>query len=179
MGKLCVELRTLIVDLDRHSQLWDVCSRNGIFLTGIGVSDDHSGQDWLGQDSNFVTWAHAPTRELADLLAGLSAGRVYFGDPARFSGVIDLLVDGAAPMGSVTVSTAATRTVRAILTGLPADSVVRIVQGTVDLPIDTTAPRFVRVEVRDRTGTVLALSNPVWLLRDTPEAGIPAARGVR
>jgi hypothetical protein len=94
-----------------------------------------------------------------------------------------------------------------ILTGLPADSVVRIVQGTVDLagpskpepgttftemssaawstkgfvdlPIDTTAPRFVRVEVRDRTGTVLALSNPVWLLRDTPEGGISAARRVR
>lgn len=110
-------------------------------------------------------------------------------------------------MGSVTVSTAATRTVRAILTGLPADSVVRIVQGTVDLagpskpepgttytempsaewstkgfvdlPIDTSAPRFVRVEVRDRTGTVLALSNPVWLLRDTSEGGIPAARRVR
>lgn len=195
------------VDLDRHSQLWDVCSRNGIFLTGTGVSDDHSGQDWLGQELNFVTWAHAPSRELADLLSSLSAGRVYFGDPARFSGVIDLLVDGAAPMGSITVSTAATRTVRAILTGLPADSVVRIVQGTidlagpsnpepgttytetssaawstrgfVDLPIDTIAPRFVRVEVRDHTGTVLALSNPVWLLRDTPEGGIPAARRVR
>ncbi|MFC0553379.1 twin-arginine translocation signal domain-containing protein [Planotetraspora thailandica] len=194
------------VDLDRHSQLWDVCSRNGMFLTGTGVSDDHSGQDWLGQKSNFVTWAHAPSRELADLLGSLSAGRVYFGDPARFSGVIDLQVDGAAPMGSVTVSTAATRTVRAILTGLPADSVVRIVQGTVDLagpskpepgttftempsaawavqgfvdlPINTTAPRFVRVEVRDRAGTVLALSNPVWLLRDTPEGGIPAARRV-
>ncbi|SDK36862.1 Tat (twin-arginine translocation) pathway signal sequence [Nonomuraea maritima] len=191
------------VDLDRHAQVWDVCSRNAIFLTGTGVSDDHSGQNWLGQDSNFVTWAHAPSRELPDLLAALASGRVFFGDPARFSGVVDLQVDGSAPMGSVTTSTAATRNVRAILTGLPADGVVRVVQGTVDLagpdkpepgttftempasqwapgyvdlPIDTWSPRFVRIEVRDRTGQVLALSNPVWLLRDTPAEGIPAPR---
>jgi hypothetical protein len=194
------------VDLDRHSQLWDVCSRNAIFLTGTGVSDDHSGQDWLGQESNFVTWAHARSRDLGDLLPSLAAGRVYFGDPARFSGVVDLLVDGAAPMGSVTTSTAATRTVRAILTGLPADGVVRVVRGTVDLAgaarpepgttftdmpasawapgfvdltVDTSSPRFVRIEVRDKTGRVLALSNPVWLLRDTPAGGIPAPRSVR
>ncbi|TDD42763.1 hypothetical protein E1286_30035 [Nonomuraea terrae] len=188
------------VDVDRHSQLWDVCS---LFLTGTGVSDDHSGQDWLGQESNFVTWAHSPSRELADLLAALASGRVFFGDPARFSGVIDLQVDGGAPMGSVTTSAAATRAVRAILTGLPAGGVVRIVQGTVDLagpakpepgttftempayawsrgyvdlPVDTRSPRFVRLEVRDRTGRVIALSNPVWLLRDVPAGGIPAAR---
>ena len=62
------------VDLDRHSQLWDVCSRNAMFLTGTGVSDDHSGQDWLGQESNFVTWAHARSRDLGDLLPSLAAG---------------------------------------------------------------------------------------------------------
>ncbi|WP_371783640.1 hypothetical protein [Streptosporangium subroseum] len=191
------------VDLDRHSQLWDVCSRNALFLTGTGVSDDHSGQDWLGQESNFVTWAHARSRDLGDLLTSLAAGRVYFGDPARFSGVVDLLVDGSAPMGSVTTSRAATRTVRAILTKPPVGGVVRIVRGTVDLageaqpepgttftdmptsawhrgfvdlPVDTGSPRFVRIEVRDGTGKVIALSNPVWLLRDTPAGGIPAPR---
>jgi hypothetical protein len=37
----------------------------------------------------------------------------------------------------------------------------------------------VRVEVRAADGTAIALSNPVWLLRDTPEGGIPRHRSVR
>ncbi|MDQ1734801.1 MAG: hypothetical protein QOH56_1052 [Pseudonocardiales bacterium] len=194
------------VDLDRHAQVWDVCSRNGLFLTGTGVSDDHSGQDWSGQQSNFVTWAHAESRELKHLLPALSAGNVFFGNPALFTGTIGLLVDGAAPMGSVTVSNALTRNVRVLLNRLPADSSVWVVRGTVDgagpsapepgttssqipssdwsrgyvdIKIDTSTPRFVRVEVRSGTGDVLALSNPVWLLRDDPDGGIPKNRRVR
>jgi hypothetical protein len=194
------------VNLDHHSQLWDTCSRNAIFLTGTGVTDDHSGQNWLGQKSNFWTWAHAPGKELTDLLPALASGKVFFGDPAQFTGTIDLLVDGFAPMGSATVSSASTRTVRAILTDPPDRSVVRIVTGTVDmagvaqpepgttftemsagawattgfvdLPVDTTAPRFVRFEVRSAAGLPIALSNPVWMLRDQPAGGIPATRSV-
>jgi hypothetical protein len=194
------------VDLDRHAQVWDVCSRNGVFLTGTGVSDDHSGQDWFGQESNFVTWAHSESRDLKDLLPALSSGNVFFGNPAVFEGTIGLLVDGAAPMGSVTVSRAATRNVRVLLSRVPAGSTVWLVQGTVDnagpsvpqpgttstqlsssawsrgytdVKIDTRAPRFVRVEVRTAAGDVIALSNPVWLLRDDPEGGIPKSRQVR
>lgn len=191
------------VDLDRHSQLWDVCSRNALFLTGTGLSDDYSGQDWLGQESNFVTYAHARSRELHHLLPTLSAGDVFFADPALFAGTIELIVDGAAPMGSVTISRERTRNVRVACTGLPAGSVVRVVRGTVnlagpgvpepgtsaselpasdwrrgyvDLGIDTSAPRFVRVEVRTAAGQVIALSNPVWLLRDDPTGDIPDSR---
>jgi hypothetical protein len=194
------------VDLNHHAQVWDVCSRNGLFLTGTGVSDDHSGTDWLGQDSNFVTWAYAGSRDMDDLLPALSAGNVFFGNPALFAGTLSLLVDGAAPMGSVTVSGALTRNIRVLASRLPADSVVWVVQGTVDgagpsnpepgttyrqtpssefsrgyldLTIDTSAPRFVRVEVRTPAGEVIALSNPVWLLRDDPAGGIPAGRQVR
>ncbi|GGJ56239.1 hypothetical protein GCM10010121_078530 [Streptomyces brasiliensis] len=54
-------------------------------------------------------WAYAGSRELSDLLPALSAGNVYFGNPALFAGTLGLLVDGAAPMGSVTVSNALTR----------------------------------------------------------------------
>lgn len=194
------------VDLNHHAQVWDVCSRNGLFLTGTGVSDDHSGMDWLGQESNFITWAHAASRDMDDLLPALSAGNVFFGNPVLFAGTIDLLVDGAAPMGSITVSRAMTRNVRVLANRLPADSVLRVVQGTVDgagpsapepgttyrqipsselsrgyldLTIDTSAPRFVRVEVCTAAGEVIALSNPVWLLRDDPAGGIPSSRMVR
>lgn len=189
------------VDLNHHAQVWDVCSRNGLFLTGTGVSDDHSGLDWLGQESNFVTWAYADSRDLEDLLPALSSGNVFFGNPARFCGTLGLVVDGAAPMGSVTVSSARTRDVRILANGLPVDSAVWMVQGTVDgagpsvpepgttyhpipaaefsegyydVKINTDAPRFIRVEVRTAAGEIIALSNPVWLLRDDP--GIPAGR---
>lgn len=102
------------VHLNHLAQVWDVCSRNGLFLTGTGVSDDHSGTDWLGQESNFITWAYAGGREMDDLLPALSAGNVFFGNPAVFAKTIGLLVDGATPMGSVTVSSALTRNVRVL-----------------------------------------------------------------
>lgn len=194
------------VDLDHHAQVWDVCSRNGLFLTGTGVSDDHSGQDWFGQQANFVTWAHSTSRELDHLLPALSSGNVFFGNPAMFAGTLGLLVDGEAPMGSITVSHARSRDVRIQAGQLPPTSTVRVVRGTVDmagptvpepgttfqdipatefkrgyvdLKVDTGAPRFVRVEVRAAGGTPIALSNPVWLLRDTPAGGIPGHRHVR
>jgi hypothetical protein len=112
-------------------------------------------------------------------------------------------VDGFAPMGSVSVSTALRRTVRIIATGLPAGGTVEIVRGLVDtagsgqpdprnyvttLPVSefaggyvdrdvhTDESRYLRVVVKDATGLVVALSNPVWLLRSVPATGIPPAR---
>ena len=35
------------MDLAHHVGLWDILSRNAIFLTGNGVTDDHSGTNWL------------------------------------------------------------------------------------------------------------------------------------
>ena len=48
--------------------------------------------------------------------------------------------------------------------------------GEVSLNVDTTTSRFVRTEVRNSAGTTVAVSNPVWLLRQQPPNGIPAAR---
>jgi hypothetical protein len=55
-------------------------------------------------------------------------------------------------------------------------------RGYIDLSIDTSAPRFVRVEIRTAAGQVIALSNPVWLLRGDPTGSVPDSRrpaGVR
>jgi hypothetical protein len=49
--------------------------------------------------------------------------------------------------------------------------------GSADLSLDTSRSSFVRMEVRDASGATVALSNPVWLLRDQPPGGIPEARG--
>jgi hypothetical protein len=50
------------VDLNHHVGLWDVCSRNALFLTGNGVSDDHAGTNWLNPPS-VTTWttSYGPT----------------------------------------------------------------------------------------------------------------------
>ena len=106
-------------------------------------------------------------------------------------------------MGSVSVTTQASRDLTILATDLPYGSTVDVVRGVVDyagasspdpvttkttLPlsafaggstqvsIDTTTSVFVRVVVRSSTGKVIAGSNPVWLLRSDPPGGIPFAR---
>jgi hypothetical protein len=165
------------------------------------VNDNHGGS-WSGQN-DFLTWAWSPDRAQEHLVAALAAGRCYFGDPAKFHGQLDLLVDGVCPMGSVSVSDLATRQLDVVAPGLPAGGTLRIVQGPVDLAgpgvpepgttttsmptsdvidgsvsfqLDTSASTFARVEVADSTGTIVAGSNPVWMLRAEPPTGIPDAR---
>ncbi|HYN75518.1 MAG TPA: PKD domain-containing protein [Candidatus Limnocylindria bacterium] len=193
------------VQIGGYLSLWDALSRNGIFITGNGVSDDHSGQNWLTQSANFVTWAWAESTDRGALTQALAAGRVYWGNPAAFRGQIDLLVDGYVPMGAVSVESMASRTLRVIATGLPSGSTVDVVTGPVDyagsafpdpvtstktIPasafgagfadtvVDTTSDTFVRAVVRSSSGSIVAGSNPVWLLRTPPAAGIPLARRV-
>jgi hypothetical protein len=133
----------------------------------------------------------------------VGSGRCFTADPERFRGQLDLLVDDVCSMGSVSVSDLPSRQLRVAATGLPSGGTVRIVQGPVDLagsgvpdprtkvtayptsafgtggatfPIDTTASMFVRVEVSDSAGTVIASTNPVWMLRSIPPFGIPEPR---
>ncbi len=192
------------VGLGGHVALWDVMSRNAIFLTGNGSNDDHYGQDWLGIVNNFYSSVWAASTAEADLLAALAAGRSWCAPLAGFRGSLDLLVDGSVPMGSVSVSSVNSRQLALSATGVPAGGAVQVVQGTVDyagtndvragtsvvasfaaatlsggqasLTLDTSAARFVRTQVVDATGAVVALSNPVWLLRSAPPKGIPAPR---
>ena len=194
------------VDLAHHLGLWDVLSRNALFLTGNGVSDDHLGVDWLNPP-NVTTWttsAWAPSRTEGDLLAALRAGQAWCGSMAGFQGALDLSVGGGCPMGSVSVSSLPRRDLRLTATSVPTGGSVQAIQGIVDyagaaapvpgtkviatvpardlvagslsLAVDTAQSSFVRTQVLNSAGTVVALSNPVWLLRDSPRGGIPAAR---
>jgi hypothetical protein len=192
------------VTLDRHLSVWDVCSRNGLFLTGNGVNDSHEGA-WSGSGYTFVTSAWAEDAEESSLVGALAAGRCMFHDQDRFRGTLDLTVDGTAPMGSVSVASLSSRRLTIAAAQLPAGGSVAVVQGPVDRPgptvtspgttrttipagsfdggavsmdVDTSADRFVRTEILDSTGLLVAGSNPVWLLRTTPASGIPPSRGV-
>jgi hypothetical protein len=192
------------VDLAHHVALWDVLSRNAVFLTGNGTSDDHAGVNWLGIANNWFTSAWSASTAEADLLAALAGGRAWCASLSGYRGSLDLLVDGSAPMGSVTVAKVASRKLVASATQIPAGGSLQILQGTVDYAgtaalaantkviasypaaqlaggsvtrsIDTSASRFVRSRVLDAAGTVIGVSNPVWLLRAAPPGGIPPRR---
>jgi hypothetical protein len=193
------------VDLNHHVALWDVLSRNGAFLTGLGSNDDHWGQNWYGPLNNWFTSVWAKSTSIPDLLTALGSGRAWAASLSGYRGSMDLLVDGSAPMGSVSVSSVTARRLTAYATDLPSNGSLQLVQGEVDYAgradltakrrmighftasdlaggavtqqIDTSKASFVRSHVLDARGKVVALSNPVWLLRSAPPGGVPSRRG--
>jgi hypothetical protein len=192
------------VDLAHHVALWDIMSRNALFLTGNGTNDDHFGKNWFVSRNNWFTSVWADSTGVADLLAPLAAGRAWCASLSGYRGSLDLLVDGSVPMGSVSVSRVSSRRLVASATAIPAGGTLQILQGAVDYagaaalsdnttvigsypaaqltsgsvaqPIDTGTDSFVRTQVLDSAGTLVGLSNPVWLLRTAPPGGIPAPR---
>jgi hypothetical protein len=192
------------VDVNHHIGLWDVLSRNAMFLTGNGVSDDHAGTDWNGIRNNWVTSVWASSTAMPDLLSALAAGRSWCGSLSKFRGSLDLLVDGSVPMGAVSVSSVTSRQLAATTTGMPSGAVLQVLQGAVDYAgqnaltddvkligsytatqlaggtitqaVSTAQDSFLRTQVISSTGAIIATSNPVWLLRKAPPNGIPAAR---
>jgi len=193
------------VDLGHHVGLWDVLSRNAIFLTGNGTTDDHVGTNWLRSGNNWFTSVWAASSAEADLLNALAAGRGWCGSLPWFRGNPGLLIDGACPMGSVSISTLPSRQTadrnrtsgQQRRPGAPGHrglrgnrlthpdtlviatySTVDLAGGSVSMAVDNSVSSFVRTQVVDSTGVVIALSNPAWLLRVAPPGGIPIPRSV-
>ncbi len=191
------------VDMAAHLDLWDTFSRHGVFLTGNGTSDDHVGKSWSTLTNGFLTGLWAPSRQDADVLQALQAGRAYAAHAGGWpGGQVDLLVDDKVPMGGTSIAQKATRSLSVFIDRLPANGSAEVLTGPVDtgsavdpgttvlrrltaatlpggtatFPVDTAVSRFLRVQVRDGTGRLVGTSNPVWLLREEPPDGIPAAR---
>jgi len=123
------------VNLDHHLRLWDVMSRNAVFLTGNGTNDDHWGKDWRGAINNWATSVWAPSTSLAGLLAALAAGRAWCWSLSEFAGPgasLDLVADGCCPMGSVSLSALTARKLTVTATGIPAGGSLVVLQGAVD-----------------------------------------------
>jgi hypothetical protein len=119
---------------------------------------------------------------------------------------LNLAVDGECPMGSVSLSSLTSRQLSVTAVGVPPGGQVQVLQGAVDyagtngltsnaqsvatysdtelaagggqvtLSVDTSSESYARTVVMDATGTVVAASNPVWMLSSTPSNGIPAPR---
>ncbi|NEE04402.1 hypothetical protein G1H10_29955 [Phytoactinopolyspora halotolerans] len=184
--------------------VFDIAARNAVFFTGVGVTDDHEGTDWLHQKNNWLTYVWAPSTGVADLTGALRAGRAWFCDPARWRGELDVLAWGKPAMGGVAVCDDASVPMEVTATDLPAGYHLDIIVGTVDyagladlspshaavsVPAVSGASRnpldvavgdgaYVRPQIRDASGALVAVGNPVWLLRTVPPRGIPDDRRI-
>ncbi|MGI8683277.1 MAG: hypothetical protein ACR2JO_14365 [Mycobacteriales bacterium] len=194
------------VTVQHHIDVWDALSRNNVFVTGNGVSDDHSGQNWASQVNRYYTTPWAATLDEPSLLSALASGRTYVGYLGGFAGALDCYLD-AVPMGKVDVSALTGRTYRVDLTGLPTGAIAQVLRGVVDnagtadatpntsvvatlsasdvaggsalVAVDTSEPSFFRTQVVDgSTGAILAFGQPIWSLPQAPPTGIPAPRQV-
>lgn len=130
-------------DLQDHQTVWDACSRAGIFLTGLGTNDNHTGADWDKPENNFVTWVWAKEPTPAEVLASLGSGHAFFGDPSLFAGTLDLRTAAGARMGHVVAAEDHGPTLSVLASGLPDGAsveVIRLAMANADDP-DTTVPR--------------------------------------
>ena len=170
--------------LEGYLALWDGLSREGIRLVGVGVSDSHEADvGWHEGPNNFITWIYARSPAQADLLAGLGAGRAFFGDPTRFSGRLDIHAEGGGRMGDLLVRPAGPVEVELEADGLRPGQSIRVIRdgapaGHFESPgsawsrrvrIDLQAPTFLRFEVQEGDATV-ALSNPLYLRPAPPRS---------
>ena len=122
------------VDLAHHLSLWNILSRNAVFLTGSGTSDDHFGTDWYGINNNWITSAWAASTGTADLVTALAAGQAWCGSLSGFGAgaSLNLTVDGTCPMGSASLSSLPQRQLTVAATGIPAEGSLVVLQGEVD-----------------------------------------------
>jgi hypothetical protein len=109
-------------------------------------------------------------------------------------------------MGSASLSSLPQRQLAVTATGIPAGGSLVVLQGAVDyagttgladstqviasysgtelaaaggvatLAVDTSSESFAALRVTDASGTTVAASSPVWMLRNMPPNGIPAPR---
>jgi hypothetical protein len=177
--------------LEDHLWVWDQLAAAGLFPVGVGVSDSHGGPSgrWKSSPNNFVSWIYADGPEKAELLAGMRAGRVFFGDLVRFDGTLDLRTAKGARMGQVVVTDRERVELLTHITGLAGDETVTLVEsGVRTQQLEVRASDFedrrtielaadggtsVRVEVRGPRGGPRAFSNPIHFVREAPEGIAP------
>lgn len=185
--------------------LWvfDVAARNAVFFTAVGASDDHGGKNWLNQEEPWITYVWAESTEMDDLVEALRRGQAWFTDPRFYRGAMDLAVYGRSAMGSVVCTRSPVVTVEITATDVPSDATLEVITGVVDragaadltpatevltvqptvladgplrLAVQTGDGKYVRTQLRAADGTIIGVSNPVWLLKRDGWGDLPTAR---
>ena len=185
-----------IFTLQDYLRLWDMLSLSGVFITGYGDSDSHfNDQGWFS-GNNFATWIAADSRLAFPICEevfneSIKAGRAYMGDPVYLRGDVYFKCNGE-EMGSVMLRNTHNTcefgmsiadvgwVVRAIVNGELHQSWTVEEQGSVDVAFDITTKHpvnFARVEVYNKDGRCILLTNPIYFVNQKNFAGeIPAER---
>ena len=192
------------VQVERLAESFDVAARNAIFMTANGVTDDHAGSDWLDpRRQRWITGVWSTSRGSADLCAAMDSGRAWFYDPLRWSGELDLLVDGHVPMGGALLTSNRRVSVKVTATRMPRNGTLQFVIGRCDragtselvtrnrnvlVPASSVIRGhwssnvmrgdgvYIRAMVRSADNSVVGFSNPVWVLPASLAAEIPIPR---
>ena len=180
-------------------------ARRYVTCTGCTDDHEGLIGSWSSRTNRYATGIWAPSLSDVDVKAALASGQAWCLEVEDSGTVntIDLMVDGVVPMGSVSVRPVATRTVQLTCPTVPSGATAEFIRGVVDgndsdlthrvttfatattadlragtvsRTVDTTSDCFVRVQIRNSGGTIVAFSNPIWLFRAEPPGGIPANR---
>lgn len=175
---------------------WHARLNAGARVIGIGGSDNHDALRPLDQPGAIgrpTTVVHMRELSLAGLLDGLRAGRAFIDIDGRPDRLLDMRAragDRQAVMGqtlavepgqgvevTVTVRGANGGRMEAVVDGVPSPDLSRdISSDSVDLTVDWAGgqtPRWLRVNVRDETGRLVLIGNPIFLRAQSQS---PAAR---
>lgn len=174
--------------------MWTRWLNAGIRIPAVGGSDFHRPDGYQREDGFSVagnqiglprTWVDAPTSSSADLLTAVDAGRAYvsLGPTIRVAarcGGIDLTIGDRAASKAQPIEVVAevmgegALTAKVVINGATV-ALGRGEGGTeVSWRSDASLTGWLRIDVADEAGDVLAFTNPVYLGSDTalPEAPV-------
>ncbi len=179
------------VTVATHIDLWDILLSAGFRVMADGVSDDHAGtvRSWVGGTNHYFTDVISASNDPAAVVPLLALGRSFVSLGPAFRGMLDLSSD-ATLMGGTHTGSGTAVDVLVTAEGVPSGGTVRVVQVPVHgdrSRATVTPPRwqrtrpstrfthgpvgftlanvasYVRSEVRDAAGTVVAFSNPLFI----------------
>jgi len=184
---------TRVLTIEHFLALWDSLWSRDILIPGTGVSDSHNNAIGWRDGNNFVTWIWARSTSREDLLEGLRAGALAFGNPALFEGDVMLSTSDGHRMGEVVEGVAAGARHEFRLRVRGADRswrAIPVVRGVRGEPIPfgsdaggeeilfeaaTPPGAHVRCEIRDGAGAIVACTNPIAFVSEAP-AGVDGRR---
>lgn len=179
------------MDLSGHVDLWDILLTGGLRLIANGVSDDHAGTvaSWSNRQNNYLSDVISASHDPAAVTPMLGQGRTFVSLRTGYSGLLDLSC-GATLMGGTRSGSETHATVTVTADALPTNGNLRVVQyrvhgdptrltppapltersyapsalsnGQVSLTVPNSRS-YVRAEIRNSAGVVVAFSNPLWL----------------
>ena len=179
------------VDLAAHLELWDIVLAAGLRIGAVGCSDNHSASPITSRtDANIMVSDIIATSSRPEIsVPALIAGRAFVSHWGGYGGMLDLTT-ASARMGGIQLVGATPLDLGITATDLPAGGSLRVVQyavhgdrnvatrraavldkvlaadrvtgGTTGVTVQPV-PSYVRSEVRNAAGAVVAFSNPLYL----------------